>query len=85
MALCINKVNCLNFEQFRDEIGRVLYFPTVAAGLWSLRPFRNVQHLHQNLSRLLDGLPLEGKFFGYFLIISRLTREVVYLVWLIKS
>ena len=68
MARSIDYINNLNFEQFREEICTAFYCPAVMNGLWSFRPFRDIQHLYQHISLLMDRLPCEGKLLEVFFL-----------------
>ena len=60
--LSIEKVNKLNYTEFRDKFGSVIeYSPFVAAGVWSARPFSNREALHTATVSFLSTLHREAK------------------------
>ena len=71
----IKEINNLGYEEFTDTLEGVLEsFPTLVAGLWSRRPFTNIQHLHYELCSIIDALPFEGMYN----LLNRLTSAILY-------
>ena len=59
----INAVNKLSFIDFIAKFGNVVeQCPVVAAGIWSKRPFRNVQIMHTHICDSIDEMEFQCTF-----------------------
>ncbi len=61
--ILIEDVNKMNFHEFREQFGSVIYGTLAAATVWALKPFLSFQDLHQafvNFTTLLNQQTKEG-------------------------
>ncbi|KAK8746908.1 hypothetical protein OTU49_016891 [Cherax quadricarinatus] len=58
----VSKVNALDYEEFIEVFGNVIeHCPLCAAAVWKHRPFSDVRHLHEEICRFIDDLPVAGR------------------------
>ena len=62
MAISIDDLNGSDFEEFIKHVGgAVEHFSVLMAGLWSHRPFANLQDMYIKMCRIVDEMPFECK------------------------
>lgn len=67
----IEQVNALDYEEFIRVFGNVIEHAAIcAAAVWRHKPFRDVQHLHQEICSFLMELPMIGDFLWFKKIIQ---------------
>ena len=58
--MSIEQVNALTQEEFKAALGHLFEgSPWIAEQAWQARPFRNVQHLHEEMCRVMYEAPVE--------------------------
>ncbi|KAG7158948.1 2-oxo-4-hydroxy-4-carboxy-5-ureidoimidazoline decarboxylase-like [Homarus americanus] len=58
----MSEVNAMNYEEFIAVFGNTVeHCSLCAAAVWRYRPFRDVRHLHDEICKFLDDLPLAGR------------------------
>ncbi|XP_074646100.1 2-oxo-4-hydroxy-4-carboxy-5-ureidoimidazoline decarboxylase-like [Tubulanus polymorphus] len=58
----IEEVNRFDADRFIEVFGNIVEFCQLcSAAIYSYRPFRNVDHIHQLVCAFIDELPLSGK------------------------
>lgn len=57
----LSQVNLMNYEEFIEVFGNVIeHCSLCAAAVWKHRPFRDVNHLYEEICRFVDDLTESG-------------------------
>jgi len=61
--ITLDQVNSLDFEHFTEVFRNIVeHTPMVAAGMWSHRPYTNIEEVKQVLNQLIDSLPYDREY-----------------------
>ena len=63
MSITLSEMNAMDFDVFVEKFGNVIeHSALVAAALWTRRPFFSVKNVFDEIDKIVESLPLDGKF-----------------------